>query len=93
MERGEVLIAPRDMPRKSMSAAIGIRKDFRPSAPTMAEPTPERGQPVRGKIGGGVIALGIIAMRTRTIFGGVLIHWSVAITMDVMAIVRSGGFR
>ena len=39
------------------------------------------------------VALGIIAMRTRTIFGGVLIHWAVAITMDVMAIVRSGGFR
>ena len=45
-----------------------------------------------GAVGAGV-ALGIIALRTRSIFGGVLIHWSVAITMDVMAIQASGGFQ
>ena len=45
-----------------------------------------------GAIGAGVI-LGILALKTRSIFGGILIHWSVAITMDVMAILGSGGFR
>ncbi|MBP6629006.1 MAG: CPBP family intramembrane metalloprotease [Kofleriaceae bacterium] len=38
-----------------------------------------------GAIGAGVI-LGTLAMRTRSIWGGVLIHVAVAVTMDVMAL-------
>jgi len=44
-----------------------------------------------GAIFAGLI-LGVVALRTRSIFGGVMIHWAVAITMDVMAITQSGGF-
>jgi membrane protease YdiL (CAAX protease family) len=32
------------------------------------------------------IVLGTLAMRTRSIWGGVLIHIAVAITMDMMAV-------
>ena len=32
------------------------------------------------------IALGTLALRTRSIFGGVLIHVTVALSMDVLAI-------
>lgn len=52
------------------------------------KPLPE----ATGAIGAGII-LGILALKTRSIFGGILIHWAVAITMDVMAILGSGGFR
>jgi membrane protease YdiL (CAAX protease family) len=45
-----------------------------------------------GAIGAGLV-LGVVALRTRSIFGGVIIHWSVAITMDVLAILGHGGFR
>jgi len=45
-----------------------------------------------GAIGAGLV-LGVVALRTRSILGGVIIHWAVAITMDVMAIVNSGGFE
>ena len=38
-----------------------------------------------GAIGAGIL-LGTLAMRTRSIWGGVLIHVGVAVTMDVMAI-------
>jgi len=38
------------------------------------------------------LVLGVVALRTRSIFGGVIIHWAVAITMDVMAIMQGGGF-
>jgi membrane protease YdiL (CAAX protease family) len=38
-----------------------------------------------GAIGAGVI-LGTLAMRTRSIWGGVLIHIGVAVTMDVLAL-------
>jgi membrane protease YdiL (CAAX protease family) len=38
-----------------------------------------------GAIGAGLI-LGTLAMRTRSIWGGVLIHMGVAITMDVLAL-------
>ena len=38
-----------------------------------------------GAIGAGVI-LGTLAMRTRSIWGGVLIHVGVAMTMDVLAL-------
>lgn len=38
-----------------------------------------------GAIGAGVI-LGTLAMRTRSIWGGVLIHVGVAVTMDVLAL-------
>lgn len=40
---------------------------------------------VLGAIGAGVI-LGTLAMRTRSIWGGVLIHVGVAITMDLLAL-------
>ncbi len=52
------------------------------------KPLPE----AAGAIGAGVI-LGLLALRTGSILGGVLIHWAVAITMDVFAILGSGGFR
>jgi membrane protease YdiL (CAAX protease family) len=38
-----------------------------------------------GAIGAGIL-LGTMAMRTRSIWGGVLIHLGVAVTMDVMAL-------
>ena len=38
-----------------------------------------------GAIGAGLI-LGTLAMRTRSIWGGVLIHVGVAMTMDVLAL-------
>jgi membrane protease YdiL (CAAX protease family) len=38
-----------------------------------------------GAIGAGLI-LGTLAMRTRSIWGGVLIHVGVATTMDVLAL-------
>lgn len=44
-----------------------------------------------GAIFAGLI-LGVVALRTRSIMGGVMIHWAVAISMDVFAILGSGGF-
>ena len=38
-----------------------------------------------GAIGAGII-LGTIAMRTKSIWGGMLIHIGVAMTMDVLAL-------
>ena len=38
------------------------------------------------------IALGWVALRTRSFLPGVFLHWSVALIMDIMAIVMSGGF-
>jgi len=35
--------------------------------------------------------LGILALRSRSIWGGVLVHAGVALSMDVMALVRKGG--
>ncbi|MEN8151438.1 MAG: CPBP family intramembrane glutamic endopeptidase [Planctomycetota bacterium] len=52
------------------------------------KPMPE----ATGAIFAGLI-LGVVALRTRSIFGGVIIHWAVAITMDVLAIMQTGGFR
>jgi membrane protease YdiL (CAAX protease family) len=45
------------------------------------KPLPE----TMGAIGAGII-LGTLAMRTRSIWGGVLIHVAVAVTMDVLAL-------
>jgi membrane protease YdiL (CAAX protease family) len=39
------------------------------------------------------VVLGLLALRTRSIVGGIMIHWAVAISMDVLAILASGGFR
>ena len=52
------------------------------------KPLPE----TMGAIGAGLI-LGTLAMRTRSIWGGVLIHIAVAVTMDVLAlrVCPSGG--
>ena len=41
-------------------------------------------------IGGAI--LGYVTLRTRSVLGGVLIHWGIAITMDVCAILARGGF-
>lgn len=38
------------------------------------------------------LALGYLAMKTRSILGGVFIHWAVAITADIGAIASRGGF-
>jgi membrane protease YdiL (CAAX protease family) len=38
------------------------------------------------------LVLGLLALRTRSVLGGVLIHWAVAITMDACAIASRGGF-
>jgi membrane protease YdiL (CAAX protease family) len=45
------------------------------------KPLPE----TMGAIGAGLL-LGTLAMRTRSIWGGVLIHVGVATTMDVLAL-------
>ncbi len=44
-----------------------------------------------GAIGAGLI-LGWLALRTRSIWGGVVLHVAVALTMDVIALARSGAF-
>ncbi len=36
------------------------------------------------------IALGTLAMRYRSIWGGVFLHWSIAITMDVVSLIQKG---
>ncbi len=38
----------------------------------------------------GAVVLGTLALRTRSIYGGVVVHQLVAITMDVLALWRSG---
>jgi membrane protease YdiL (CAAX protease family) len=38
------------------------------------------------------IILGTLAMRWRSIWGGVLIHWTVAISMDAASLLRQGRF-
>lgn len=38
------------------------------------------------------IALGWLALRTRSFLPGVFLHWSVAVTLDILAIATSGGF-
>jgi membrane protease YdiL (CAAX protease family) len=38
------------------------------------------------------IALGWVALRTRSFLPGVFLHWSVALIMDILAVVMSGGF-
>lgn len=38
------------------------------------------------------IVLGTFAMRWRSIWGGVLVHWAVAIGMDLASLARQGGF-
>jgi membrane protease YdiL (CAAX protease family) len=43
-----------------------------------------------GAIGAGLI-LGTLAMRTKSIWGGVLIHMGVALTMDVFAVSQCPG--
>ncbi len=40
----------------------------------------------------GGIVLGYVTLKTRSVLGGVLIHWGIAITMDVCAIWARGGF-
>ncbi len=42
-------------------------------------------------LAGGMI-LGYVTLRTRSVLGGVLIHWGIAITMDVFVILARGGF-
>lgn len=36
--------------------------------------------------------LGFLSLRTGSVMGGVAVHWSVAISMDLLAIWRKGGF-
>jgi len=38
------------------------------------------------------IALGWLALRTRSFLPGVLLHWGVALSMDIMGIISKGGF-
>ena len=38
------------------------------------------------------IALGYLALKTRSVLGGVFIHWAIAITADLGAIAARGGF-
>jgi membrane protease YdiL (CAAX protease family) len=38
------------------------------------------------------LALGLLSMRTRSVMGGVVIHWAVAITADLAVIQSTGGF-
>ena len=52
-----------------------------------AKPFPEA---LGAVIAGGV--LGLLALRTRTIFGGALIHAAVAVSMDLLALWRKGSF-
>lgn len=38
------------------------------------------------------IALGWLALRTRSFIPGAILHWGVAMTVDILAIARAGGF-
>lgn len=38
------------------------------------------------------LVLGFLSLRTGSIAGGVAVHWTVAISMDLLAIYRKGGF-
>ncbi len=38
------------------------------------------------------LVLGFLSLRTGSVLGGVAVHWSVALTMDLLAIWRKGGF-
>jgi len=38
------------------------------------------------------LALGYLALKTRSVLGGVFIHWAIAITADIAAIMGRGGF-
>ena len=44
-----------------------------------------------GAIAAGLI-LGFLSLRTGSVLGGVAVHWSVALSMDLMAIWHKGGF-
>lgn len=44
-----------------------------------------------GSIVAGVV-LGLMAMRFRSIWGGVLVHWFIAVSMDIASLVRKGEF-
>ncbi|WP_411281260.1 CPBP family intramembrane glutamic endopeptidase [Gemmatimonas sp.] len=44
-----------------------------------------------GSIVAGIV-LGVLALRTRSIGGGVVVHVAVALGMDALALVRTGGF-
>src|SRR5262249_18466983 len=70
---------------KALRKALGANAVFVMIVPYCmihyGKPLPE----TLGAIGAGLI-LGTLAMRTRSIWGGVLIHIGVAITMDVLAL-------
>ena len=51
----------------------------------IGKPLPE----ALGAIIAGTI-LGVVALRTRSVVGGIFVHYGVALTMDVMALVRRG---
>lgn len=51
----------------------------------MGKPLPE----ALGAIVAGTV-LGVVALHTRSIAGGVLVHYGVALTMDILALVRRG---
>jgi membrane protease YdiL (CAAX protease family) len=42
-----------------------------------------------GSIVAGII-LGMLAMRGRSIWGGVMLHWLIAIQMDVLSLAQKG---
>ena len=44
-------------------------------------------------IAGDGLALGYLALKSKSWVGGALLHWSVGITMDLLAIFHKGGFK
>ena len=53
------------------------------------------GKPVAETFGAIIagVALGYLALKSKSWFYGGLLHWSVGITMDIMAIMQRGGFK
>jgi len=50
------------------------------------------GKPAAETIGSIIagIALGTLSLRTRSIFGGVIVHITIAYGMDIMALIQKG---
>jgi len=75
---------------KTMKSALGSHAIFAMVVPYCMIHFGKPGLETVGAIFAGVV-LGTLAMKTRSIWSGVLIHVSVAVTMDVVSLLQRGG--
>ena len=73
-----------------MKSALGSHAIFAMVVPYCMIHFGKPGLETVGAIFAGVV-LGTLAMKTRSIWSGVLIHVSVAVTMDVVSLLQRGG--